>query len=83
MPYLRRFKGDWATTTYLHRSFSNRRGYLNREDDENPKPVDENGAGPSGTCHEENDDDGSGNDNNLGREDDEDEFMNDSDDDDS
>jgi len=80
--YLRRFKGDWATTAYLRRSFSNRRGYLNRDDGKDPRPADENGAGPSGTHHDDDDDVGSGNNDDLGREDDEEDFMDDSDDDD-
>lgn len=80
MVYLRRFKGDWATTAYLHRSFSNRRGYLSREDDINPKPADENGAGPSGTRHDDDGDGSSDNDDDLGKEDDQDDFMDDSED---
>lgn len=88
MAYLRRFKGDWATSVYLHRSFSNRRAYLNTiEDRRSGRHDDEDGAGPSGTHRSDDDDHGEGGDENLGdknnltREDDEDEFA-DSDDDD-
>ena len=84
MIYLRRFKGDWATTAYLRRSFSNRRGYLSRGDNNEPKLVDENGAGPSGTRHDDNDNNGGGgsdNDDDLHKEDDQNDFMEDSDDD--
>jgi hypothetical protein len=66
-----------VTNTYLHRTFSNRRGYLHRN-------TDQDGAGPSGTHH--NDDDNiSGDsdaelddDNLLSQEDDAEEFMDDS-----
>ena len=82
VPYLRRFENDWATSTYLHRTFSNRRGYLHS------RKTDAEGAGPSGACN--SDDNGSCSDSddgldddidNIDKEDDADEFMNDSDDD--
>ena len=50
MVFLRRFHHDWVTTTYLHRSFRNRRAYLKRG-------LDENGAGPSNSHHAGGDDD--------------------------
>ena len=28
VPFLRRFKADWATETYLRRSLRNRKGYM-------------------------------------------------------
>ncbi|KAF9650274.1 hypothetical protein BDM02DRAFT_3185493 [Thelephora ganbajun] len=82
--YLRRFKGDWATTAYLRRSFCNRRGYLNRSDDKDPKTVDKNRSGPSGTNHDEDEDDDVdiGGDDDLRRENDQDDFANPSEDDD-
>ena len=51
------------------------------EDNDDPKPVDENGAGPSGTRHDDDNGGNSDNSNDLGKEDDEDNFMEDSDDD--
>jgi hypothetical protein len=59
IPFLRRFKADWATEAYLRRSLRNRKGHLRREeakrkaagididvtldDDEDPE-VDEGGS---------------------------------------
>ena len=34
VPFLRRFKADWATEAYLRRSLRNRRGHLKRKADE-------------------------------------------------
>ena len=31
IPFLRRFKADWATEAYLRRSLRNRKGYLKRK----------------------------------------------------
>ena len=31
VPFLRRFRADWATETYLRRSLRNRKGYLMRK----------------------------------------------------
>ena len=31
IPFLRRFKANWATDAYLHRSLRNRKGYLKRK----------------------------------------------------
>ena len=33
VPFLRRFKADWATETYLRRSLRNRKGHLKRKVD--------------------------------------------------
>ena len=75
---------------YLHRSFSNRRAYLNTIEARQPGAHhdDENGVGPSGTRHSDNGNDGNDgdedrdaeDDRDLTKEDDEDEFT-DSDDD--
>jgi hypothetical protein len=78
--YLHRFKGDWATVTYLRQSFTNQRGYLTRADDEDLMPVDEDGAGTSGTHHDDKNIN-NGNNDDLGKEDDEGDFMDDSDND--
>jgi len=32
VPFLRRFRADWATEMYLRRSLRNRKGYLKRTD---------------------------------------------------
>jgi len=77
-----------VTSMYLHRSFSNRRAYLNAIEakQSGARRDDENGAGPSGTHHSDDDNDGdNGNEdlddeNDLTKEDDEDQFV-DSDDD--
>lgn len=72
------------TNAYLHRTFSNRRGYLRRNE------TDKDGAGPSGTCHGDDKNinsagsdtgDSLGDDDNLGKEIDEEDFMGESDDD--
>jgi len=79
--FLRRFKHDWATTTYLHRSFQNRRGYLKRDVDER---VDQNGTKSSGTRHTNGDNDDDNDDvevdDDLTQEPDENDFMDWSDD---
>ena len=49
MPFLRRFKADWATEAYLRRSLRNRKGHLKRK-----------GARASTAGEPGSDDDGSG-----------------------
>ena len=89
--YLRRFERDWASTDYLKRSFTNRHAYLARlvndqntvgEDETETQQNDENGAGPSGTQHTDNNDRANDSDtDSLAHEDDEDDFMDNIDDD--
>ena len=57
VPRLHNFKFDWVTMDYLHRSMANRCAYLKRLS--NAEFTNENGAGPSGTHHDDEDGDDS------------------------